>query len=69
MFSVGGSCVAAVADLRCSLLCRRLALRCDSLRVLQINMDSDTSEKVLEGLLNAELVTSRTNMKLYVPGR
>ena len=61
--------MAAVADLRCSLLCRRLALSCQNLVWLKINMDSDASEEVLKGFRDAQRESNRINMKLYVTGR
>ena len=63
----------AVADLRCALLCRRLAEACQELWELFINTDLATSRAVLDGLLQAQLVRRSDGRPRYiylnVPGR
>ena len=72
--AVGGSCVAAVPDLRCALLCRSLAWDyCKKLEYVLVNMDIDTSEKVLSGLNVAQEIINNNGLTrklhLYLPGR
>ena len=65
---VGGSRVAAVANLRCALLCRSLVNACRELKVLYINTDIGTSRTVLRGILAAQLGPNRT-IQLVLPGK
>ena len=60
--------MAAVADLRCALLCRRLVEACQRLKWLSINANKSTSQTVLDGLLAAKLGTERT-IELWVTSK
>ena len=65
--------MAAVADLRCSLLCRRLAEACQGLAFLFITADPGKSWDVLYGLHKAQLGNTSDgrprDIRLLVPGR
>ena len=65
--------VAAVGDLKCDLLCRRLVEGCPDLWVVSINANQSTCQVLLWDLQRAQLgLDSYNNTRLiifYVPGR
>ena len=65
--------VAAVGDLKCALLCRRLAEDCKGLWLVFINADTNTCQTLLQKLRQAELGGNSRGyprfIRFYVPGR
>ena len=47
--------MAAVTDLRCALLCRRMVEGCPQLRWLFIDSDADTVRDIVTGLQNVRM--------------
>ena len=66
---VGGSCVAAVADLRCALLCRSLVKACRNLTMLHIYIDIDATEAVLLRDRLAAQLGSKGYIRLFLAGK